>query len=72
VTPNAAGTIMYVMTCSSGPKSAQSVAQVVATAPPGSSGGGGALDEFSLLCILALIGLHAGRSGTRHHRHHAP
>jgi hypothetical protein len=72
VTPNAAGTIMYVMTCSSGPKSAQSVAQVVATGPPGSSGGGGALDEFSLLCILALIGLHAGRSGTRRHRHLAP
>jgi hypothetical protein len=72
VTPNGAGTIMYVMTCSSGPKSAQSVAQVVATGAPGSSGGGGALDEFSLLCILALIGLHAGRSGTRRHRHLAP
>jgi hypothetical protein len=72
VTPNAAGTIMYVMTCSSGPKSAQSVAQVVSTGPPGSSGGGGALDEFSLLCILALIGLHAGRSGTRRHRDRAP
>jgi hypothetical protein len=65
VTPNAAETIMYVMTCSSGPKSAKSVAQVVATSPPGSSGGGGALDEFSLLCILALIGLHTSRSGTR-------
>jgi len=72
VTPNAAGMIMYVMTCSSGPKSAQSVAQVVATGAPGSSGGGGALDEFSLLCILALIRLHTSRSGTRRHRHLAP
>jgi hypothetical protein len=66
VTPNAAGTITYTMTCSSGPKSAQSIAQVIASSPPsstggGGGGGGGAFDAISLLSLLAMIGLRQRR-----------
>jgi hypothetical protein len=56
VTPNAAGTITYTLTCSSGPKSVQSIARVIATSPPKSEGGGGALDPISLLSLLTMIG----------------
>ncbi len=66
VTPNAAGTITYTMTCSSGPKSAQATAQVIATSPASSGGGhgGGALDALSLLSLLMIIGLRRLRSVT--------
>jgi len=56
VMPNAAGTISYAIDCSSGPKSVQATAQVIATGPP-KSGGGGALDTISLLSLLAMFGL---------------
>ena len=56
VTPNAAGTIVYTMTCSSGPKSAQANANVIVNSPLG-SGGGGALDPISLLSLLTMMGL---------------
>jgi hypothetical protein len=68
VTPNAAGTITYTMTCSSGSKSVQAIAQVVATSPANSpsppssgGGGGGALDVISLLSLLTMIGLRQRR-----------
>jgi hypothetical protein len=62
VTPTAAGTITYGMTCSSGPKSAQATAVVTATSsPPGSQSGGGALDPISLLSLLTMIGLRQRR-----------
>jgi hypothetical protein len=57
VTPNAAGTITYTMDCSSGPKSIQATAQVIATNPSSSSGGGGALDTISILSLLTMFGL---------------
>ncbi len=65
VTPKAAGTITYTMTCSSGPKSVQAMAQVTATSAPSSGsggssasggGGGGSLDLISLLSLLTMIG----------------
>ncbi len=65
VTPKAAGTITYSMTCSSGPKSAQAMAQVTATSAPSSGsvgssasggGGGGSLDLISLLSLLTMMG----------------
>jgi hypothetical protein len=62
VTPNAAGTITYAMTCSSGSKSVQAMAQVIATSPPSSGSGGGALDMISLLSLLTMIGLRQRRS----------
>ena len=72
VTPKAAGTITYTMTCSSGPNSVHAVAQVTASSAPssgngGSSGsgggsGGGALDVISLLSLLTMIGLRQRRS----------
>ena len=61
VTPNTAGTITYTMTCSSGPESPQSIAQVIATSPPSSAGGGGALDPITLLSLLTMIGLRQRR-----------
>jgi hypothetical protein len=56
-TPKAAGTITYTMTCSSGPKSVQAIAQVTAISAPSSGSGGGALDVLSLLSLLTMIGL---------------
>jgi hypothetical protein len=61
VTPNAAGTIAYTMTCSSGSKNAQTTAQVIATSPSSGSSGGGALDAISILSLLTLIGLRERR-----------
>ncbi|MGP8114707.1 MAG: choice-of-anchor D domain-containing protein [Steroidobacteraceae bacterium] len=61
VTPNTAGTITYTITCSSGPESPQSIAQVIATSPPSSAGGGGALDPITLLSLLTMIGLRQRR-----------
>ncbi|MEJ1964818.1 MAG: choice-of-anchor D domain-containing protein [Gammaproteobacteria bacterium] len=68
VTPSAAGTITYTMTCSSGPDSTQASAQVLAsapvvttTAPASRGGGGGAFDEMSLLALLTMIGLRRRR-----------
>jgi hypothetical protein len=61
VTPNATGTINYTMDCSSGPKSIQATAQVIATSPPSSSSGGGALDTISLLSLLTMFGLRQRR-----------
>ncbi len=64
LTPNAAGTITYSMTCSLGSKAVQVIAQVTATNPQsssggggGGSGGGGSLDVISLLSLLTMIGL---------------
>ena len=62
VTPNAAGTITYTMTCSSGSNSVQAIAQIIATSPPSSGSGGGALDVISLLSLLTMIGLRHRRS----------
>ncbi len=77
VTPKAAGTITYTMTCYSGPRSVQAMAQVTATSAPSSGtggssggstssssggGGGGALDVISLLSLLTMIGLRQRRS----------
>jgi hypothetical protein len=60
-TPSAAGTTIYTMTCSSGPKSAQAIANITVNAPPSSGGGGGALDAISLLSLLTMIGLRERR-----------
>jgi hypothetical protein len=71
VTPNAAGTIIYTMTCSSGPKSTQATTNVVVNSPPssgGGGGGGGALDEISLLSLLIMIGLRERRRFERQTR----
>ncbi len=71
VTPSAAGTITYTMTCWSGPNSVQAIARVVATSPPpsggssGSGNGGGALDLLALLSLLTLIGLRQRRESMR-------
>jgi len=61
VTPTAAGTVSYDMTCSAGSKSAEATATVTVTAPdppaPASSGsGGGAFDAISLLSLLTMLG----------------
>ena len=61
VTPNAAGTITYTMTCASGPRSAQAAANVIVNSPPNSGGGGGALDAISLMTLLTMIGLRERR-----------
>ena len=61
VTPSAAGTIVYTMTCSSGSQNAQAAAQVIATSPSSGSSGGGALDAISILSLLTLIGLRERR-----------
>ena len=61
VTPNAAGTIAYTMTCSSGSQNAQAAAQVIATSPSSDSSGGGGLDAISILSLLTLIGLRERR-----------
>jgi hypothetical protein len=61
VTPNAAGTIDYTMDCSSGPQSIRTTAQVMATNPPNSAGGGGALGTVSLLSLLTIFGLRLRR-----------
>ncbi len=71
VTPTSTGTIIYTMTCSSGPKSAQATAQVIATSSTSSSsssghGGGGALDKMSLLSLLMIIGLRCRRTAAAH------
>jgi len=62
VSPNVAGTITYTMTCSSGSKSVQATAQVVASSPPSSHSGGGALDAISLLSLLTMLGLRRRRA----------
>jgi hypothetical protein len=61
VTANTGGTITYTMTCSFGSKSVQAIAQVIATSPPSSGSGGGALDVTSLLSLLTMIGLRQRR-----------
>jgi hypothetical protein len=68
ITPTAAGTITYTITCSAGSQSAQAVAQVTAASPPASKGGGGALDTISLMGLLAMIALRErGRQRARRH-----
>ncbi len=61
VNANAAGTITYTITCSSGSNSVQAVAQVIASviapSPPSSGSGGGALDVITLLGLLTIIEL---------------
>ncbi len=76
VSPMAAGTITYMMTCLSGPNSVHAIAQVTATSAPssgsggsssssgGGGGGGGSLDVISLLSLLTMIGLRQRRSFT--------
>jgi hypothetical protein len=72
VTPNAAGTITYTLTCSTGSSSSQAAnVQVVATTAPasggggsGGGGGGGAMDLMFLLSLLALWAITA-RIGAR-------
>jgi hypothetical protein len=56
VSPSAAGTITYTLTCTSGPQSVHATAQVAATGAAGSSGGG-AVDTVSLLSLLGMVGL---------------
>ena len=61
LTPNAAGSITYTMTCSSGSKSVQAIAKVTAISSPSSGSGGGAFDIISLLALLTIVGLRQRR-----------
>ena len=69
VTANAAGSVTYTLTCSSGSKSVAASAEVTANAPvaandpTGSGGGGGALGSMEVLSLLGLIGWRQRRIG---------
>jgi probable HAF family extracellular repeat protein len=60
VTESTSGTYTYTLTCISGEKTGQEAAVVTVNARP-SSGGGGAIDKWSLLFLFATIGLKCWR-----------
>jgi probable HAF family extracellular repeat protein len=67
VTESTSGTYTYTLTCSSGGKTGQGVAVVTVNAKP-TSGGGGAIDRWSLLSLISIIGFGYWRRVTSRYR----
>ena len=68
ITESASGSYSYTLTCGTGAVTAKAMAVVTVSAIPGSGmgGGGGAMDPWSVLLLLAMIGLKSGHR-TRPH-----